>query len=65
MPPTVIMSVDGAIGMPQPPLLPNMPTELSPTVPPNRLNQVGLDITARQASERSGRGMLKKASVAR
>ena len=34
MPPTVIMRVGGAIGIPQPPPVPNMPTELRPTVPP-------------------------------
>jgi hypothetical protein len=41
-----------------------MPIELRPTVPPSRLNNVGLDITARHATDRSGRGMLKKATVA-
>jgi hypothetical protein len=41
MPPTVIISVGGAIGMPQPPPGPNMPIELIPTVPPNRLNHAG------------------------
>jgi hypothetical protein len=43
MPPIVIISVGGAIGMPQPPPGPNMPIELIPTVPPNRLNDHGLD----------------------
>jgi WS/DGAT C-terminal domain len=45
--------------------VPLAPTELSPTVPPNRLNNVGLDMTARQARERTGRGMLRNATVAR
>ena len=31
MPPTVIIKVDGAIGIPQPPAGPNIPTELIPT----------------------------------
>jgi hypothetical protein len=35
MPPTVIINVGGAIGMPQPPAGPNIPTELTSTVPPN------------------------------
>jgi hypothetical protein len=49
----------------QPPPALNMPTELSPTVPPNRLNHMGLDIAAPKASLRSGPGMLTKASAAR
>ena len=65
MPPTVIINVDGAIGMPQPPAGPNIPTELIPTVPPNRLNQSGFPSRKRQASVRTGRGRLRNASVAR
>ena len=65
MPPMVIISVGGVIGMPQPPPGPNMPMELRPMVPPKRLNQVGFDITARQAMERTGRGRLTTAIVPR
>jgi hypothetical protein len=55
----------GAIGMPQPPPGPNMPMELRPMAPPKRLNQNGFDITARQARDRTGRGMLTAAIVPR
>ena len=37
--PTVIISVGGAMGIPQPPPAPNIATELSPTVPLNRLKR--------------------------
>ena len=57
MPPTVIINVDGAIGMPQPPAGPNIPTELIPTVPPNRLNQSGFP------SRKPGRLALPQQSV--
>lgn len=63
--PTVIISVGGAMGIPQPPPAPNIATELSPTVPLNRVKSVGLDLTARRLRGRRGRGTLKNAAVTR
>ena len=54
MPPMVIISVGGAIGMPHPLPAKNMPMELRPMVPPKRLNQNGFGIAARQARDRTG-----------
>ena len=61
----MIIKVGGAIGIPQPPAGPNIPTELMPTVPPSRLNHSGFPSMKRQASARTGRGRLRNASAAR
>ncbi len=55
----------GVMGIPHPRLVPNMPTELTAMVPPNRFVAQGRAIISRHASARNGVGRLTNASVPR